>query len=72
MEIKDLVATQAELLEYDLIIERNSKIEPVEKRFKSGEISRNEYIDTYEWIIRVYDRKIKELYKNEPKTIMSK
>ncbi len=61
MELKDFIATPLDNKKFQLIIERDKKIDPVWKQFNKGVISRDEYIAIWEQIHRVYKRKLKEL-----------
>ncbi len=70
MTIKDFLPTNADILEYDLIMERNKEIGIIYRKFNASIINKNEYMAIKEQILRVYDRKIKDLY-DEQKTIMS-
>ncbi len=70
MTIKDFLPKNADILEYDLIMERNKEIGTIYRKFNASIINKNEYMAIKEQIIRVYDRKIKDLY-DEQKTIMS-
>ncbi len=61
METKDIIAKMKDLKEYDLIIERNSEIEPLWNQLQKGEISGQEYHDKYNIILEKYDKKIREV-----------
>ncbi len=71
MKINVLIPTSEDLLEYDLIMERNEKIRPIAKEYKAGKISLDDFIEYHDKIVSIYNNKIKEL-DNEQKSIMSK